>query len=137
MGGNGGRRMDFQRNEQRKNYGRVSPWQGGGPGSAGIPNLMPMAGNGVPTEATLALASNILNLLQPRQAPVPSLLDMPIRRDFVPNMGRFDHNFPPQRVSLSANYCFYFVIFNGTYTESPKFSVSQISNVILNKNSRL
>lgn len=105
MGGNGGRRpfvVDSGRMDQRKNFGGrsgVSPWQGGGPGGAGLPNLLPLGGGGS-TEATLALASNILNLLQPRPNPVPSLLDMPIRRDFVPNMGRFDRSFPPQRVSL-------------------------------------
>lgn len=78
----------------------MSPWQGGGPGGVGLPNLLPLAGNSGSTEATLALASNILNLLQPRPNPVPSLLDMPIRRDFVPNMGRFDRSFPPPRVSF-------------------------------------
>lgn len=97
--GGGGRRMDFGRND-RKNYGRagVSPWQGGGPG-ANLPALLPPLAAGS-TEATLALASNIINLLQPRQNPVPSLLDMPIRRDFVPNMGRFDRSYGPNRVSL-------------------------------------
>lgn len=109
-GGSGGRRMDFQRNDQRKNFGRsgLSPWQGGGPGGAGLPNLLPLGGGS--TEATLALASNILNLLQPRHNPVPSLLDMPIRRDFVPNMGRFDRGFPPQRVSFSFIYCIFVYI---------------------------
>ncbi|KAJ2941551.1 hypothetical protein O0L34_g14604 [Tuta absoluta] len=92
----GGRRMDF-RNDRNKNFGRnsVSPWQGGGPGG-GLPNILPLGSNS--TEATLALASNLINLLQPRQAPVPSLLDMPIRRDFVPNMGRFDRGFMPNRM---------------------------------------
>ncbi|XP_026322946.1 zinc finger protein on ecdysone puffs isoform X3 [Hyposmocoma kahamanoa] len=95
---NNPRRSDFGRNDRGKNFGRsgVSPWQGGGPGSA-LPNLLPLAGNS--TEATLALASNIINLLQPRQNPVPSLLDMPIRRDFGPNMGRFDRGgFGPNRM---------------------------------------
>lgn len=94
----GGRRMDFNRNDRNKNFGRsgVSPWQGAGPGG-GLPNLLPLAGGS--TEATLALASNIINLLQPRQNPVPSLLDMPIRRDFGPNMGRYDRGFVPNRVS--------------------------------------
>lgn len=101
-GGNGGRRMDFNRNDGRKNFGRsgVSPWQGGGPG-AGLPNLLPLGGG--PTEATLALASNIINLLQPRPNPVPSLLDMPIRRDFGPQMGRFDRGFVPNRVGTHCN----------------------------------
>lgn len=87
---NNGRRMDYGRNDRAKNFGRggVSPWQGGGP-TAGLPNLLPLQGS---TEATLALANNLItNLLQTRQAPVPSLLDMPIRRDFGPDMGRFDH----------------------------------------------
>lgn len=116
MGGNGGRRMDFQRNDQRKNFGGrsgVSPWQGGGPGGVGLPNLLPLGGGGGSTEATLALASNILNLLQPRPNPVPSLLDMPIRRDFVPNMGRFDRTFPP-RVSFSYSHCIFFVFCSTT-----------------------
>lgn len=93
-----GRRMDFQRNDRGKNFGRsgVSPWQGGGPGG-GLPNLLPLSGGS--TEATLALASNIINLLQPRQNPVPSLLDMPIRRDFGPSMGRYDRGYGPSRVS--------------------------------------
>lgn len=97
-----GRRMDFQRNDRGKNFGRsgVSPWQGGGPGG-GLPNLLPLSGGS--TEATLALASNIINLLQPRQNPVPSLLDMPIRRDFGPNMGRYDRGYGPNRVSNSEN----------------------------------
>lgn len=95
---NGGRRMDFQRNDRGKNFGRsgVSPWQGSGPGG-GMPNLLPLSGGS--TEATLALANNIINLLQPRQNPVPSLLDMPIRRDFGPNMGRYDRGYGPTRVS--------------------------------------
>lgn len=99
---NGGRRMDFGRNDRNKNFGRsgVSPWQGAGPGS-GMPNLLPLGGG--PTEATLALASNIINLLQPRQNPVPSLLDMPIRRDFGPNMGRYDRGYGPNRVSTSSS----------------------------------
>lgn len=93
-----GRRMDFGRNDRGKNFGRsgVSPWQGGGPGG-GLPNLLPLASGS--TEATLALASNIINLLQPRQNPVPSLLDMPIRRDFGANMGRYDRGYGPNRVS--------------------------------------
>ncbi|KAI5645560.1 hypothetical protein NE865_02227 [Phthorimaea operculella] len=92
----GGRRMDF-RNDRNKGFGRnsVSPWQGGGPGG-GLPSILPLGANS--TEATLALASNIINLLQPRQNPVPSLLDMPIRRDFVPNMGRFDRGYMPNRM---------------------------------------
>ncbi|CAH2059083.1 unnamed protein product, partial [Iphiclides podalirius] len=100
---NGGRRMDFGRNDRPKNFGRsgVSPWQGAGPGG-GIPNLLPLPGG--PTEATLALASNIINLLQPRQNPVPSLLDMPIRRDFNPNMGRFDRGYGPNRMGNQGNF---------------------------------
>ncbi|KAL4703614.1 hypothetical protein ACJJTC_006791 [Scirpophaga incertulas] len=100
----GGRRMEFGRNDRNKNFGRVgvSPWQGGGPG-VGLPNLLPLAGGS--TEATtLALATNIINLLQPRQNPVPSLLDMPIRRDFSPNMGRFDRNFGPNRMGNQGNF---------------------------------
>lgn len=93
----GGRRMDFGRNDRSKNFrSGVSPWQGGGPGGD-LPNLLPLGGG--PTEATLALASNIINLLQPRQNPVPSLLDMPIRRDFGPNMSRYDRGYGPNRVS--------------------------------------
>lgn len=101
---NSGRRMDFGRNDRNKNFGRsgVSPWQGAGPGGA-MPNLLPLGGG--PTEATLALASNIINLLQPRQNPVPSLLDMPIRRDFGPNMGRFDRGYGPNRVSKDFTSC--------------------------------
>ncbi|KPI93685.1 Zinc finger protein on ecdysone puffs [Papilio xuthus] len=100
---NNGRRMDFGRNDRPKNFGRsgVSPWQGAGPGG-GIPNLLPLAGGS--TEATLALASNIINLLQPRQNPVPSLLDMPIRRDFGPNMGRYDRGFGPNRMGNQGNF---------------------------------
>ncbi|XP_059045536.1 zinc finger protein on ecdysone puffs isoform X2 [Achroia grisella] len=101
---NGGRRMDFGRNDRGKNFGRnsgVSPWQGGGPGG-GLPNLLPLAGGS--TEATLALASNIINLLQPRQNPVPSLLDMPIRRDFSPNMGRYDRGYGPNRMGNQGNF---------------------------------
>lgn len=91
------RRMDFRNNDRGKNFrSGVSPWQGGIP-SSGLPNLLPLAGGS--TEATLALASNIINLLQPRQNPVPSLLDMPIRRDFGPNMGRYDRGYGPNRVS--------------------------------------
>ncbi|KAL0811526.1 hypothetical protein ABMA28_009917 [Loxostege sticticalis] len=99
----GGRRMDFNRNDRNKNFGRsgVSPWQGAGPGG-GLPNLLPLAGGS--TEATLALASNIINLLQPRQNPVPSLLDMPIRRDFGPNMGRYDRGFVPNRMGNQGNF---------------------------------
>lgn len=100
---NNGRRNDFGRNDRGKNFGRVgvSPWQGAGPGG-GLPNLLPLGGG--PTEATLALASNIINLLQPqRPNPVPSLLDMPIRRDFGPNVGRFDRGFVPNRVSVIKN----------------------------------
>lgn len=95
--------MDFGRNDRGKNFGRsgVSPWQGGGPGG-GLPNLLPLAGGS--TEATLALASNIINLLQPRQNPVPSLLDMPIRRDFGPNMGRFDRGYGPNRMGNQGNF---------------------------------
>ncbi|XP_026729081.1 zinc finger protein on ecdysone puffs isoform X2 [Trichoplusia ni] len=98
-----GRRMDFQRNDRGKNFGRsgVSPWQGGGPGG-GLPNLLPLSGGS--TEATLALASNIINLLQPRQNPVPSLLDMPIRRDFGPNMGRYDRGYGPNRMGNQGNF---------------------------------
>lgn len=98
-----GRRMDFGRNDRGKNFARsgVSPWQGGGPGS-GLPNLLPLASGS--TEATLALASNIINLLQPRQNPVPSLLDMPIRRDFGPSMGRYDRGYVPNRMGNQGNY---------------------------------
>lgn len=100
-----GRRMDY-RDNRGGNYGRpgLSPWQGGGPG-AGIPNLMPLGGGS--TEATLALANNLINnLLQNRQAQVPSLLDMPMpRRDFGPDMGRFhDHGYGPHRVSCQLWY---------------------------------
>ncbi|CAK1594709.1 unnamed protein product [Parnassius mnemosyne] len=100
---NSGRRMDFGRNDRPKNFGRsgVSPWQGAGPG-AGIPNLLPLASGS--TEATLALASNLINLLQPRQNSVPSLLDMPIRRDFGPNMGRFDRGYGPNRMGNQGNF---------------------------------
>ncbi|CAH0763270.1 unnamed protein product [Diatraea saccharalis] len=99
----GGRRMEFNRNDRNKNFtrGGVSPWQGGGPGG-GLPNLLPLAGGS--TEATLALASNIINLLQPRQNPVPSLLDMPIRRDFGPSMGRFDRPYGPNRMGNQGNF---------------------------------
>ncbi|CAB3232488.1 unnamed protein product [Arctia plantaginis] len=99
----GGRRMDFGRNDRGKNFGRnsVSPWQGGGPGG-GLPNLLPISGGS--TEATLALASNIINLLQPRQNPVPSLLDMPIRRDFGPNVGRYDRGYVPNRMGNQGNF---------------------------------
>lgn len=99
----GRRRMDFHSGDRGKNFGRsgVSPWQGAGP-SGGLPNLLPLSG--VPTEATLALASNIINLLQPRQNPVPSLLDMPIRRDFGPDMGRYDRGYGPNRVSFKCIY---------------------------------
>lgn len=94
-----GRRTDFGRNDRGKNFPRnnVSPWQSGGPGER-LPNLFPLAGGSA--EATLALASNLLNLFQPKQNPVPSLLDMPIRRDFGPNMGRFDRGYEPNRVSV-------------------------------------
>ncbi|KPJ19336.1 Zinc finger protein on ecdysone puffs [Papilio machaon] len=100
---NNGRRMDFGRNDRPKNFGRsgVSPWQGAGPGG-NIPNLLPLASGS--TEATLALASNIINLLQPRQNPVPSLLDMPIRRDFGPNMGRYDRGYVPNRMGNQGNF---------------------------------
>ncbi|XP_068625475.1 zinc finger protein on ecdysone puffs [Battus philenor] len=100
---NGVRRMDYVRNDRPKNFGRsgVSPWQGAGPGG-GIPNLLPLGGGS--TEATLALASNIINLLQPRQNPVPSLLDMPIRRDFGPNMGRYDRGYGPNRMGNQGNF---------------------------------
>ncbi|CAK1540928.1 unnamed protein product [Leptosia nina] len=98
----GGRRMDFVRNDRVKNFRPgVSPWQGGAPGND-IPNLLPL-GSGS-TEATLALASNIINLLQPRQNPVPSLLDMPIRRDFGPPMGRYDRGYPPNRMNNQGNF---------------------------------
>lgn len=100
---NSGRRIDYRNDRGPKNFGRagVSPWQGGGPG-AGLNTLLPLAGGS--TEATLALANNLIsNLLQSRQQAVPSLLDMPIRRDFGPDMGRFDRGGygGPQRVSLS------------------------------------
>ncbi|KAF9405154.1 hypothetical protein HW555_013984 [Spodoptera exigua] len=100
---NSGRRMDFQRNDRGKNFGRsgVSPWQGSGPGG-GMPNLLPLSGGS--TEATLALANNIINLLQPRQNPVPSLLDMPIRRDFGPNVGRYDRGYGPTRMGNQGNF---------------------------------
>ncbi|CAH2096806.1 unnamed protein product [Euphydryas editha] len=98
----GGRRMDFGRNDRSKNFrGGVSPWQGGGPGGD-LPNLLPLGGG--PTEATLALASNIINLLQPRQNPVPSLLDMPIRRDFGPNINRYDRGYGPSRMGNQGNF---------------------------------
>ncbi|KAI8422995.1 hypothetical protein MSG28_014083 [Choristoneura fumiferana] len=99
----GRRRMDFHSGDRGKNFGRsgVSPWQGAGP-SGGLPNLLPLSG--VPTEATLALASNIINLLQPRQNPVPSLLDMPIRRDFGPDMGRYDRGYGPNRMGNQGNF---------------------------------
>ncbi|XP_063542028.1 zinc finger protein on ecdysone puffs [Cydia strobilella] len=100
----GGRRMDYGHNDRGKNFGRsgVSPWQGGGP-SGSLPNLLPLSG--VPTEATLALASNIINLLQPRQNPVPSLLDMPMRRDFGPDMGRYDRGYGgPNRMGNQGNF---------------------------------
>ncbi|XP_038219445.1 zinc finger protein on ecdysone puffs isoform X2 [Zerene cesonia] len=97
-----GRRMDFSRNDRGKSFRPgVSPWQGGTPGSD-IPNLLPLAGGS--TEATLALASNIINLLQPRQTPVPSLLDMPIRRDFGPSMGRYDRGYGPNRMGNQNNF---------------------------------
>ncbi|XP_047525335.1 zinc finger protein on ecdysone puffs isoform X2 [Pieris napi] len=97
-----GRRMDFMRNDRGKNFRPgVSPWQGGAPGND-IPNLLPITGGS--TEATLALASNIINLLQPRQNSVPSLLDMPIRRDFGPPMGRFDRGYPPNRMGNQGNF---------------------------------
>lgn len=102
----GGRRMDFGRNDRGNNFrGGVSPWQGGGPGGD-LPNLLPLGGG--PTEATLALASNLINLLQPRQNPVPSLLDMPIRRDFGPAMNRYDRGYGPNRVSNFSEVEFYF-----------------------------
>ncbi|XP_063369307.1 zinc finger protein on ecdysone puffs-like [Cydia amplana] len=100
----GGRRMDYGHNDRGKNFGRsgVSPWQGGGP-SGSLPNLLPLSG--VPTEATLALASNIINLLQPRQNQVPSLLDMPMRRDFGPDMGRYDRGYGgPNRMGNQGNF---------------------------------
>lgn len=94
--------MDFGRNDRSKNFrSGVSPWQGGGPGGD-LPNLLPLGGG--PTEATLALASNIINLLQPRQNPVPSLLDMPIRRDFGPNMNRYDRGYGPNRMGNQGNF---------------------------------
>lgn len=96
----GGRRMDFGRVDRNKNFNRpgVSPWQGGGP-STGIQSLLPLGGNS--TEATLALANNLIsNLLQNRQNAVPSLLDMPMRRDFGGDLGRFDRGFGPNRVRL-------------------------------------
>ncbi|XP_032523313.2 zinc finger protein on ecdysone puffs isoform X1 [Danaus plexippus] len=97
-----GRRMDFGRNDRGKNFrGGVSPWQGGGPGGD-LPNLLPLGGG--PTEATLALASNLINLLQPRQNPVPSLLDMPIRRDFGPSMNRYDRGYGPNRMGNQGNF---------------------------------
>lgn len=97
---NSGRRMDYGRIDRNKSFTRtgVSPWQGGGP-TTGIPNLLPLGGNS--TEATLALANNLIsNLLQTRQNSVPSLLDMPMRRDFGSDMGRFDRNFGANRVSF-------------------------------------
>ncbi|XP_028028093.1 zinc finger protein on ecdysone puffs isoform X1 [Bombyx mandarina] len=98
-----GRRTDFGRNDRGKNFPRnnVSPWQSGGPGER-LPNLFPLAGGSA--EATLALASNLLNLFQPKQNPVPSLLDMPIRRDFGPNMGRFDRGYEPNRMGNHGNF---------------------------------
>lgn len=100
----GGRRMDYGRNDRGKNFNRsnVSPWQDSGP-TAGLSNLLPLAG-GSP-EATLAFANNLINnLLQSRQNPVPpSLLDMPMRRDFGPDLGRFGRGYIPNRVSTVVN----------------------------------
>ncbi|CAH2234741.1 jg20968 [Pararge aegeria aegeria] len=96
----GGRRVDFGRNDRGNNYRGVSPWQGGGPGGD-LPNLLPLGG---PAEATLALASNLINLLQPRQNPVPSLLDMPIRRDFGPAMNRYDRGYGPNRMGNQGSF---------------------------------
>ncbi|KAG7297528.1 hypothetical protein JYU34_019541 [Plutella xylostella] len=103
---NSGRRIDYRNDRGPKNFGRagVSPWQGGGPG-AGLNTLLPLAGGS--TEATLALANNLIsNLLQSRQQAVPSLLDMPIRRDFGPDMGRFDRGGygGPQRMGNQGNF---------------------------------
>ncbi|GBP19317.1 Zinc finger protein on ecdysone puffs [Eumeta japonica] len=99
----GGRRSDYGRNDRGKTFASrpgVSPWQGGGPGT-GLPNLLPLAG----TEATLALANNLItNLLQSRQNPVPSLLDIPIRRDFGPELGRFDRGYGPNRMGNQGTF---------------------------------
>lgn len=96
------RRSDFGRNDRPKAFVRpgVSPWQGAAP-TASIASLLPLAQGS--TEATLALANNLINnLLQTRQTPVPSLLDMPIRRQFAPEPMRFDRGgggYNNQRVS--------------------------------------
>ncbi|VVC96011.1 unnamed protein product [Leptidea sinapis] len=100
-----GRRMDFGRNDRGRNFRPgVSPWQGGAPGND-IPNLLPLGGES--SDATLALASmasNIINLLQPRQNSVPSLLDMPIRRDFVPMTHHMDRGYGPNRMGNQGNF---------------------------------
>lgn len=95
------RRTMGYNNFDRDNFDRprynVNPWQGG---------VVPNSGGGGPTpstEATIALASNLINnLLQSRQNPMPSLLDINVRRDFGPNYMR-DERFGPNKVNNRRN----------------------------------
>lgn len=100
-----GRRMDFGRNDRQKSFNRpgVSPWQQGNPG--GIGNILPLAS--ASTEATLALANNLINnLLNTRQNTVPSLLDMPpIRRDFGSDLGMsYDRGYAGNRIGNQGTF---------------------------------
>lgn len=102
-------RPDYRNDRPKFNRGSVSPWQASNAGGA-LPTLIPLGGSS--TDATLALANNLIsNLLQSRQNTVPSLLDMPIRRDFRPDMGHFDQGFNTPRVlyNIYSQLLYYFL----------------------------
>lgn len=101
------RTMAFNAYNRNFDRPRFNPWQSGvmpnsgnGANVGNVGNVGPMGPVGpvgpVGPDATYALANNLLNMLQNRPNPMPSLLDINVRRDFGNNYG--NNRFPPNKV---------------------------------------